>query len=525
MHVLHEAISPELWGVTKTDLQDFEEEARTLWDQQLLVPDESEPDQDDPEIGPSIYVVNDKLIKPRTLAAGGMSWSLMLHPQGYPCDIFVTHSWAEGVFEFCAKVMQMWPGPCPHGLYVCFLANPQNGDISNLLGDNPYKSPFAIALQQCTRFLVVPNSRTSIYTRLWCVFEIHLAADLDLEVLLPRHPRTRGVVEALSPAWGLFIAAFLPMMALSILVLYHWQADKALPTDWVHYAMWMAIPIASLLFCPCVVVPQKHTAYFLAFILGAFMGARVVWVVDHPVDFLLPGTLVAQGALVLRGFGYIVKAVMKENLETEAALLDVDTVRDATCTSKSDEKTIRGAILGLEDEIDAVIHTLRTVGKYDSAVVFNLERGMGSVRASLGIWIWGVVAGTSFWTLCVGYFVPNVLSMPSYFAAVYICAVVLSITVTTAAWFIGDVLIFATDVLLWSGVIQYLVQFTAQFVEVKYGWYLDMYIISFGVANVLLSIGCCSLFYVGTYASLKRRARREDGDGACVDSESSSSLL
>ena len=45
------------------------------------------------EIGPSIYTLTDRLIKPITLAAGGMSWALMRHPEGLDCDIFVTHAW------------------------------------------------------------------------------------------------------------------------------------------------------------------------------------------------------------------------------------------------------------------------------------------------------------------------------------------------------------------------------------------------------------------------------------------------
>ena len=45
------------------------------------------------KIGPSIYTLTDQLIKPITLAAGGMSWSLMRHPGGLACDVFVTHAW------------------------------------------------------------------------------------------------------------------------------------------------------------------------------------------------------------------------------------------------------------------------------------------------------------------------------------------------------------------------------------------------------------------------------------------------
>lgn len=47
--------------------------------------------------GPSMYTVTEQYIKPVTAGAGEMSWALMKHPDGLPCDLFITHSWAEGV--------------------------------------------------------------------------------------------------------------------------------------------------------------------------------------------------------------------------------------------------------------------------------------------------------------------------------------------------------------------------------------------------------------------------------------------
>ena len=47
-----------------------------------------------------MYVVNDHFIKPVTAMYGGMSFALMLHPDGLECDVFATHAWMEGGFEF-----------------------------------------------------------------------------------------------------------------------------------------------------------------------------------------------------------------------------------------------------------------------------------------------------------------------------------------------------------------------------------------------------------------------------------------
>eukprot|EP00434_Breviolum_minutum_P007847 symbB.v1.2.006923.t2/scaffold400.1/size211454/2 len=58
----------------------------------------------DTTIGPSMYTVTEQYIKPVTAAAGDVSWALMKHPQGLPCDVFITHAWSEGIFEFVDKV-------------------------------------------------------------------------------------------------------------------------------------------------------------------------------------------------------------------------------------------------------------------------------------------------------------------------------------------------------------------------------------------------------------------------------------
>eukprot|EP00913_Durusdinium_trenchii_P021179 g19900.t1 len=45
-------------------------------------------------------------IKPVTAAAGNVSWALMKNPDGLPCDVFITHAWAEGLLlplEFARK--------------------------------------------------------------------------------------------------------------------------------------------------------------------------------------------------------------------------------------------------------------------------------------------------------------------------------------------------------------------------------------------------------------------------------------
>ncbi|CAK0881830.1 unnamed protein product [Prorocentrum cordatum] len=171
---LHREVPMERWCVTKADLKQLR---RLVWravQEHRIVPTEYDPfDASDDRIGPSVYTVNEQYIKPVTLAAGKASWALMRHPEGLPCQLFVTHGWEEGVFELCDKVLRSWPMGLKHA-YVCVLSNPQNLDISALIS-TPMESPFAKALASATHMLAVPNRVNSIYSRIWCAYEAFLA--------------------------------------------------------------------------------------------------------------------------------------------------------------------------------------------------------------------------------------------------------------------------------------------------------------------------------------------------------------
>ena len=40
-------------------------------------------------------------------------------------------------------------------------------------------NPFAKALQRASHILVIPNSKISIYSRLWCVYEAYLGTTME----------------------------------------------------------------------------------------------------------------------------------------------------------------------------------------------------------------------------------------------------------------------------------------------------------------------------------------------------------
>ena len=73
---------------------------------------------------------------------------------------FFSHAWAEGVYEFIRNALEAWPtelrgDDC--GAYICFLANPQNLDISKLVGSGVEASPFyrVLAAQPPPRVIMV----------------------------------------------------------------------------------------------------------------------------------------------------------------------------------------------------------------------------------------------------------------------------------------------------------------------------------------------------------------------------------
>ena len=128
--------------------------------------------------------MNEQHIKPETSRAGKMSWALMMNPDGLDCDLFISHAWQEGVFEFLMKVIGSWPSSMRHA-WCCMLANPQNLNIGALL-QSPKDSPFALALEASKLVLVVPNRQRSVYTRLWCAYEAYLAQASGKDIIIAR---------------------------------------------------------------------------------------------------------------------------------------------------------------------------------------------------------------------------------------------------------------------------------------------------------------------------------------------------
>ena len=195
---LHESVPPDRWCITRSDLRYLGQEVRkAIQCGEIRPPDDGSDDfqASDTRYGPSIYTVNKQHIMPVTERFGKVSWALLQHPDGLDCDLFISHAWQEGVFEFLAKVLHSWPADARHA-WCCMLANPQNLDIGSLL-QSPISSPFALALKASTYVLVVPNHRCSIYTR--------LDHGTGFRSWNPPNPRLLCYIMSLCRFWAVFI--------------------------------------------------------------------------------------------------------------------------------------------------------------------------------------------------------------------------------------------------------------------------------------------------------------------------------
>jgi len=176
----HCVVPPAHWCITVSQIQT------------LL----AEVDQQFPHEDPTAYKVVNSIIKPRTRAqtpAQSVSYALLHNPRGIDVSTFMSHAWAEGFKEFGRSIR----GNTHGGLWMCFTANPQNwgpSELDKLLGENVYQSPFAIALREADRVVVVRNSTVNVHTRLWCVFELFLAMELNkpITALGPLAPQKVG---------------------------------------------------------------------------------------------------------------------------------------------------------------------------------------------------------------------------------------------------------------------------------------------------------------------------------------------
>eukprot|EP00656_Telonema_subtile_P057927 TRINITY_DN9657_c0_g2_i1.p1 TRINITY_DN9657_c0_g2~~TRINITY_DN9657_c0_g2_i1.p1 ORF type:complete len:142 (+),score=27.21 TRINITY_DN9657_c0_g2_i1:155-580(+) len=88
-------------------------------------------------------------------------------------DVFVSHWWGEPVAEFFLSVEQHAQVRClgkDTGYWICAYANNQH-DLAEALDQDPRKTAFFLAMEQCAYVLLVLDKDATPFRRIWCCFE------------------------------------------------------------------------------------------------------------------------------------------------------------------------------------------------------------------------------------------------------------------------------------------------------------------------------------------------------------------
>jgi len=389
---LHLRIPPEKWCITRTEFHEFTRDVRALWKQGVFPANDRDLDtrQNSSSYGPNLYEVNEHYVKPVTRRAGGMSYALMKHPEGLRCQVFISHAWAEGIFELDDLVRRGWPRLQLYAnLYCCLLANPQNLDISALLNVPPVESPFAKAMQSASHLLVIPNDRFSIYTRLWCVYEAYLGTCWQKTCIVPARPRTSKQCQTF------MLTVLVPMVAGALLGNLCWLFVQTSAWRDLFMAVKMmmmvcvtgtAVCYAALIFSSCF---HSRLGYYrcsrVVSVSLLFLSTMVMfpWMAlkpqflsdwDHFQHYFFPPVLCLFNLIRVAQLNQ--QLLELQELQRQASHLNFQTLADATCTDPNDERRIRAAIAGHEEEVDITIRVLMVAGAYTTWLRRAYEAGV-----------------------------------------------------------------------------------------------------------------------------------------------------
>ena len=108
------------------------------------------------------------------------SYARSLNPLGLKTDAFITHCWDEPFADFVDSIKSAFlPFTNKPNLWICAFAL-QQGDpsvVQEQIEVPLQESPFVLALRAASWFVVVRNSKTDLYSRIWCVCELMFARE------------------------------------------------------------------------------------------------------------------------------------------------------------------------------------------------------------------------------------------------------------------------------------------------------------------------------------------------------------
>eukprot|EP00435_Cladocopium_sp_Y103_P064773 s627_g26.t1 len=280
----------------------------------------------------------------------GVSWALKESLAGAVVIHFVSHAWAEGVFEFYRSLKKSWENAgLPHdaAAYICFLSNPQNLDIRSMLA-TIHTSPFHVALQHMPadgKMILIATENAAIHTRLWCVFEAYTAMErgLAIEVAGDRLNLALDRVRVLVHQGRINrCVSVLYSLMLCVQTYLAAQGRSSLSVEQV----------------------QKRATGCLRDVMerpitnccSSILGIVVMALLTYFLHWWFSGLVLAVMLLLLcaQGFLFMGRAHFRRLAVTGSFL----NVRDAECSSAEDAERIRQVVAGKEDEISALIGNL-----------------------------------------------------------------------------------------------------------------------------------------------------------------------
>merc|ERR1740124_889836 len=130
--------------------------------------------------GKSDYLMRDFVQLIKLITAGtGMGYSLLINKNNpLKAKVYISHAWDEPIKDFVEAIVNSGEkGP----FYICSMAIHQNDDkskgitISEQLGEDLETGPFETVLKNAYVMMAVVTHVCDINTRLWCVYDMHLA--------------------------------------------------------------------------------------------------------------------------------------------------------------------------------------------------------------------------------------------------------------------------------------------------------------------------------------------------------------
>eukprot|EP00928_Gymnodinium_smaydae_P000934 TRINITY_DN10343_c0_g1_i3.p1 TRINITY_DN10343_c0_g1~~TRINITY_DN10343_c0_g1_i3.p1 ORF type:complete len:587 (-),score=62.49 TRINITY_DN10343_c0_g1_i3:73-1833(-) len=396
-HTLHTRIPPDRWCVTIEDLRFLWDEIRRAVRDGRVTPTDSDAfDLADRTYGPNVYTINEQYIKPITAEAGGPAWALMRHPDGIACDVFVSHAWLEGIFEFLGKVLRSFPR-CMRSAWCCMLANPQNINISALIS-KPSASPFAKALLHAKYVLAVPNDKASIYSRMWCSYEAFLAIEYDKMIIMATESR----VQFKCCSYGQLVLASIVSSVFSFAMLeseYRYVVDQ-IAFHTCSFSALLALSVAHSWF--------SRVLHFVGISCASFemvqvMAPSSIFLADVPFQYRAGCWLVAVMFFLTSE---------RDRIELEGALYQsallhsgYQGIMSCRCYSQTDYDNICGEIADKMDVVDDTIQVLIDAGMSTGGLRETAARGidvkdaahceLSNSMAFLGTIAWSSAA--NFW--------------------------------------------------------------------------------------------------------------------------------